>query len=138
MSIDTTRIRAKASHIWWQWNVFLDKAFGFPRRTVRYRLAFKYRVSSWAKYGGRAAQIEDHEGFDSFKKAQAAYTADLSFFQGYERVESFVVCLNYHHSRKWEESIHVARHEGTEAHSLALDAHGGGKCKACGRRLLRK
>jgi hypothetical protein len=125
-------------HAWWQWNVFLDKAFGYPRKRVRYRLWYKYRLSSIAKYRGRAAPTEDHEGFHSFKKAQAAYKAELSFFQGYGRVESFALCLNYHHSRKWAQPIHVARHDGTEAHSPPPDEHGRGKCKACGRRLQGK
>jgi hypothetical protein len=135
MSIDTTRILAKARHLWWQWNTFLDAAFGHPRRTVRYRLAFKYRLSSSVQYRGREGMSESHEGFHSFKKAQGVYKADLAFFQDYERVESFAICLNYDSCKKWENPIHAAAHEGTKATTKSPDERGGAKCKACGKRL---
>ncbi len=123
-------------HVWWQWNAFLDKAFGYPR--ARYRLGYKYRLSSIANYRGKAGPTEDHEGFHSLKKAQAAYKAELSFFQGYGRVESFALCLNYHSCKKWKEPIHAAAHDGTTATTKPPDEQGGVKCKACGKRLRRK
>ncbi len=82
---------------------------------MRYRIACKYRLSSMAKYQGRERMSETHEGFHSFKKAQAAYRADLSRFQDPGDVAYFVLCQNQHASKKWKEPIHAAGHDGREA-----------------------